>query len=330
MAQASRLASHAPRPHALHAADRIWPETNCYVDQWIELLNAFGHVPQAALSFTVEQDFEGDQFTFFKFPLEDLEALYGLKVQALAIFHSVEAHAGEQHRRGRLVLVEVDGYYLPDTRGTSYRTQHTKTTVGIVGLDVETRRMDYFHNAGFYTVEGDDFDAIFRRVPELKSNPDILFPYVEFVKQQGPRLQGPALLDASLDLLRQRLRNRPAENPLAAYGSEFPRHQERLADSPLEYFHLYAFNTLRQLGANFELLGRYARWLAAQQSQGAAGSTLEGVRTACIRIAESAKALQFQLARAVARRRSGDNSAVIDQMKQAYDTAIGGLVRLYG
>ncbi len=63
--------------HALHSQERMWPETNCYVDLWIEVLNALGLAPEAMLGFTLTQDFEGDQFTFFKVPLEDLEALYG-------------------------------------------------------------------------------------------------------------------------------------------------------------------------------------------------------------------------------------------------------------
>ncbi|ERM02938.1 hypothetical protein Q644_14080 [Brucella intermedia 229E] len=29
-------------PHALHAQTRIWPETNCYVDLWIEVLATLG------------------------------------------------------------------------------------------------------------------------------------------------------------------------------------------------------------------------------------------------------------------------------------------------
>ena len=29
-------------PHRLHGPDRMWPETNCYVDLWIELLHALG------------------------------------------------------------------------------------------------------------------------------------------------------------------------------------------------------------------------------------------------------------------------------------------------
>ena len=27
-------------PHPLHDAERIWPETNCYIDLWIETLHA--------------------------------------------------------------------------------------------------------------------------------------------------------------------------------------------------------------------------------------------------------------------------------------------------
>ena len=69
------------RSHLLHAPDRIWLETNCYIDVWIEVLHAFGLEPLAALPFTVGQDFEGDHFTFFKFPPEDLRALFGLSVQ---------------------------------------------------------------------------------------------------------------------------------------------------------------------------------------------------------------------------------------------------------
>lgn len=59
--------------HALHQGERVWVETNCYVDLWVEMLHGMGFDPRAALAFTVTQDFEGDQFTFFKFPLEDIE-----------------------------------------------------------------------------------------------------------------------------------------------------------------------------------------------------------------------------------------------------------------
>ena len=56
------------RPGELHGEEAIWQETNCYMDLWIELLYGWGLDPRAALSFTVTQDFEGDHFTFFKYP----------------------------------------------------------------------------------------------------------------------------------------------------------------------------------------------------------------------------------------------------------------------
>ena len=119
------------RSHALHDASRDWQETNCYVDLWIEVLHARGLSPEAMMGFCVTQDFEGDQFTFFKVPLEDLETLYDIRVGELSIYDSLEGHVVEQIRQGRMALVEVDAFHLPDTRGITYRLEHSKTTIGI-------------------------------------------------------------------------------------------------------------------------------------------------------------------------------------------------------
>jgi hypothetical protein len=312
------------RPHALHAPDRIWLETNCYVDVWIEVLHAFGFEPLAALPFTVDQDFEGDHFTFFKFPLEDLRTLFGLSVQELAIYDTVEAHALEQLGRARMPLVEVDSFYLPDTRGTAYRQAHVKSTIGIGALDVEARRMNYFHNTGYHVVEGEDFDGVFRRLPAQQGQPDVLFPYAEFVKHDLPALRDLALLEGSLRLLTEHLRRRP-HGVFARFRADFPRHLEVLAARPMDYFHLYAFNILRQLGANMELLGSYLRWL---DSHGEAG--LNDAATDCLAVAEGAKALQFQLARAVNRRKFGDYTASLDTLQGAHERALEALSRRYG
>src|SRR4051794_14622893 len=82
--------------HRIHRADRDWAETNCYVDIWIELLHAWGFEPIAALPFTFGIDFEGDQWTFFKFPHADLYDLFGLDVQELAIWRPLVAQVEEQ------------------------------------------------------------------------------------------------------------------------------------------------------------------------------------------------------------------------------------------
>jgi hypothetical protein len=194
--------------HALHDESRDWPETNCYVDLWIELLAARGFAPEAALGFTLTQDFEGDQFTFFKFPLQDLEALYGTVVQELSIYDSVETHTIKQAARGRPVLIEVDGFYLPDTRGVSYRRQHTKTTIAVNRIDPASRSLEYFHNAGFFALGGEDYDGVFAKLPQQQRD-DILFPYVEFVRFDGSALKGEAHRLAALTRLRQYFARRP-------------------------------------------------------------------------------------------------------------------------
>jgi len=312
-------------PHGLHGPDRHWRETNCYVDLWIEVLHSLGFDPLAALSFTVTQDFEGDQFTFFKFPLEDLQRLYGLTIQELAIYESVEIHAIEQLRRGRLVLVEVDSFYLPDTVGISYRQQHTKTTLAINEIDIDERKLGYFHNAGYFRLEGDDYDGVFRKSLKFAADPELLFPYVEFVKESEAQLTGQALRDEALALLKGHLARRPSSNPIACFRDRLPGDLDRLIARPIDYFHVYTFNSMRQLGANFELLGNHLGWL---EDRGEAG--LEAAKLACSAIAETAKATQFQLARVAHKKKVSDFSPVLDAMERAYDTVMTNLAARFG
>ena len=44
-------------PHPLHAGERVWAQTNCSVDLWIEVLHAAGLDPVPALSVALEADF---------------------------------------------------------------------------------------------------------------------------------------------------------------------------------------------------------------------------------------------------------------------------------
>jgi hypothetical protein len=301
------------KPQALHDPDRIWLETNCYVDVWAELLPALGHPAEAALAFTVRQDFESDHFTFFKFPLEDLEALFGLAVQELAIYDSVESHTLAQLQRGRAVLIEVDSHWLPDA-GPAYRKEHVKTTVAAVALDRAHRRFGYFHNTGYHELSGEDYEGLFR-----KPTGDRLFPYVEFVKRDGVALVGPALRQRSLELLRAHLGRRPKGNPIAAWRAALPGHLEMLAARDMDYFHLYAFNLPRQLGANFEMLGTYLDWLAEP--------ALAEPAAAARRIAEDAKAIQFQLARMANRRRFDTAKLVLEPIEADYDRIMTAVAR---
>ena len=308
-------------PHVLHSQERMWPETNCYVDLWIEVLASLGTHPQAMLGFTLTQDFEGDQFTFFKVPLEDIEALYGIRVTELAIFDNVENHIAVQIARGRLCIVEMDSFYMPDTQGVAYRAEHGKTTVAINRMDVEAKRLEYFHNGGYFRLEGDDFDGLFQH--HLTETDPPFLPYTEFAKFPGRNASPEHLRNVADRLLRQHFARRPQENPIAAFAEVFPRQVEAVAERPFAFFHKYAFNTLRQVGANFELLASHLDWLA---ENGALKTEADAARA----IAENAKSVQFQLARAVTRKKFEPLATALEPAIESWDKLMQGLERKLG
>jgi len=292
--------------HPLHDAERAWPQTNCSVDLLIELLAAYGFEPLWMLAFTITQDFEGDHFTFFKVPSEDMEALYGLSIQELAVWDDLQAHIVEQLQRGRVVLLEVDGYFLPDTRGVTYQEQHGKTTIGIYALDPERRRLGYFHNEARGILCDADFDGVLQRLPAQSG---LLMPYTELLKPIGTAHENPAAL--ALQQLRRHWQRRPANNPFRAYAKVFPEHIEQLRAKGAAYFHGYAFNTLRQTGANFGFLDSFLMALPGDDFAAAAASARS--------LADGAKTLQFQLARAVARNRYDVLSTAVDNLADTYE-----------
>ncbi|MDR5816867.1 MULTISPECIES: DUF1839 family protein [unclassified Caballeronia] len=305
------------RQHALHRDERVWLETNCYVDLWIELLHHYGCDPHAALSFTVTQDFEGDQFTFPKFSLDDIARLYGLQAQELAIYDTVEAHVVEQTKRGQIVVAEMDSYWLPDTRATAYRQTHTKTTIAIDAIDAQAKHITYFHNAGYFSLSGEDYDGVFRLTPGLASDVQALFPYVEFVKRARDPLQGEALVQRSVELLKLRLQDRPASNPVAQWRAAFPEHMRAMLERDPAYYHLYTFNMMRQIGSNFELLSKYLGWLNAH------GVDVPGeIQASAQAIASEAMVMQFRLARARMRSRTDLCEDCLGSMQTSYDKVI--------
>ena len=308
------LSPETYRPHRLHDLLRDWPETNCYVDLWIETLAALGHEPVAALGFTAAQDFEGDQFTFFKIPLEDIADLFGLRVQELAIYDRLERHIAEQIARGRLVLVEVDAFFLPDTRGVSYVIEHSKTTIAVTRIDPGARRLAYFHNAGYFELSGDDYDGALQNAPQSEG---VLFPYAEFVKIDRRPETDPRIV--ARGLLRKHVALAPRTNPIGAFAERLSGEIAALASRDAAFFHKYAFNTLRQLGANFALLGDHLAWLAQDRAE------FSDAIAACAALSGGAKTFQFQLARATARKRCDGVVAPLQQLAGAWDHALGDL-----
>jgi hypothetical protein len=301
--------------HAVHRGDRIWAETNCYVDVWIELLHGWGFEPIAALPFTLAIDFEGDQWTFFKFPLADLYRLYGLDIQELAIWKALVTHIEEQIGLGRPVLVELDSYHLPDTAGSAYKLAHVKSTVAAVAIDVNERRLGYFHNQGYYQLHGEDFLNAFHL--QDPADPAYLPPYVEFVKQRVTHLRTDEFLaTTSLELLRHQLMMLPPDNPFGKFKARFEIDLQWLATESLDTFHKYSFATLRQFGACYELAATYLTWL-----QRHAGLQFEQPIATLTEISTEAKTLQFQLARSMMRKKPLDLSP-IDRMANQWRAAL--------
>lgn len=305
------------RRHELHDAARPWPETNCHTDLFVEVLSTLGREPAAGLGMTIAQDFEGDQFTFFKMAGADLETLFGLDVQELSIYRPLVDHVEEQIARGRLVLVEVDAIHLPDTRGITYGVDHSKTTIAINRFSRSDARLGYFHNAGYFDIQGADVEAL---LGFGSAAAPVLPAYCEFVKIIGPGLEGRSLAEAALQRLKGHWARRPRSNPLAAYRAALPRHLDWLSTQPPCAFHPYAFNTSRQFGANIALLGTHLAWL-----DNALGLGTSEPAALCDSLTASAKTFQFLLARALARKRFDPLDAALAAMAQDYDALMTSL-----
>ena len=300
--------------HALHGTDRIWVEKNCYADLWIELLHALELEPCAALSFVFSMDFEGDQWTFFKPPLADLRALYGIDVQELTVWRPVVDHAAEHLGSGKLLSVEVDAFWLPDTAGTDYRHSHGKTTIVFNELDLETRRLGYFHNAGYYELGGEDFAQLFDVAPALP-------PYAELIRIDRVVRRPEAQLRAISAALRsEHLAWRPRSNPIARFRARFEADLPGLQRDGLAHYHLYAFAGIRQVGAGCELAADYLRWAFPHDAEPAAASFEL--------IAQHSKTLILKAARAVNSGRSLDASVLFDEMAAAWDRGMAAALGL--
>ncbi len=309
-------------PHPLHMAERCWTETNCYVDLWIEVLHSLGVDPVAAGACTLSTDFEGDQWTMFKFPNEDLRALFGLEIAELNVWRPLVDHVREQLAMGHLLTVDVDAWYLPDTAGVSYRSEHQKTTLMPQMIDVDNRTLGYFHNAGYFELIGEDFDGVLGI--DKQDDPSVLPPYVETVRIDRLKKPHDGFVDVVRGLAREHLARRPSSNPMWRFKERLEADLDWLSHQPLATFHRYAFGTCRQCGSAAELAGSFVEWLDRHDAAGL-DSSIDAFR----RIAMSCKALQFRLARVVSGR-SVDLDAAFGELAEAWEAAMEPLVARYG
>ncbi len=296
------------RSHALHTSDRTYMEINCYTDILIELLHARGHEPMAVMGATVEVDFEGDQWTFFKPPPEDLTQLFGLDVHEMQPYRALEDQIAEQIANGRTLTVELDSWYLPDTAATSYHSEHVKSSIVAEAIDREEQLLRYFHATGLYELRGEDYRGAFRL--GAGTGQEILPPYTELVRfDAGTALRGEQLRAAARELLRVRLQRRPQTNPFERFGAQLERELPLLLQGASDY-HSYAFATVRMAGSAFEATASFVAWLLRED--GALAHDALG------RVVEGCKSLSFRLAR----RREFDPRPMIAEIAAAWDQAM--------
>jgi hypothetical protein len=298
-------------PHRLHGEARAYPETNCYADLLIELLHACGYEPLAMLGHVVRVDFEGDQWTFFKPPPEDLETLLGVDIHEMQPYRSLPLQIAEQIERGRTIIVELDAFHLPDTAATSYRRAHVKTSVAAEAVDPDGELLRYFHGTGLYELSGEDYRGVFR---QGECSAGVLPPYTELVRfDAGATLEGEMLRRAAAGLLRHHLARRPPDNPFERFGAHLEDRLPELLAGSLDDYHAYAFATVRMAGAAFELAAAHTEWLLG--TDGAPATRAMG------EIVDACKAISFRLAR----RRPFDPDPLLDTMGQAYERAMTAL-----
>jgi len=299
-------------PHWLHRHDRVYVETNCYADALVELLWARGDDPLAILGHTIAVDFEGDQWTFFKPPVADLQALFGVDIHEMQPYLPLPLHIESQLAQGRTVCIELDAWYLPDTDPISYRREHVKTSAIVEAIDPAARRLRYFHNAGFFELEGADYDGVLRLTDTAGSA--ALPPYVDLVRfDAGRRLRGEQLREQARAVFVRHLADRPASNPFLRFAEALTRDLPSLVAGDERSFHAYAFVNVRMPGAAFAFASEHLKWLFGDRAATAVAA-LDSV-------VDATKALSFQLAR----RRVCDIVPAVGAMAADWDRAMTAL-----
>ncbi len=301
--------------HALHGPDRVWTETNCAADLWIEALHALGHDPVAGLGFTLASDFDGSQWRMFTYPDETLFVLYGIGVSELNVWRPLRSHVAEELGAGNLVAFDADAWWLPDTAGLTYRCAHQKTTVLASMIDLERGRLGYLHNTGYYELDGEDFEALLPADPP----PETMPPFTLQVRPTDRRPRGPVddLDDLVLRLAASHVARRPLGDPVTRMAARVAADLPWLRDAGLDTFHRWAFGTVRQCGANAELASAFATRLDASGVAGAAESA-----RALGEVAVGMKAAEMALARAV-RGRDIDVAALFAPLSLRWSLGIG-------
>jgi hypothetical protein len=136
-------------------------------------------------------------------------------------------------------------------------------------------------------------------------------------------MSGTSLAEVSADTLCAHLLRRPMHSPITRWRAAFPEHVDTMIARGEAYARVYAFNMMRQLGANFELLAHYLQWMR-DQGFDIPVQTHAGAR----KIASETMVMQCRLARALSRGRHDLCEASFDAIEDAYERVIPPLANI--
>lgn len=298
--------------HAWHASERIWSTTNSQLDVWIELLHTLGLDPAPVLLPTLCTDFEGDQWTLTGVSASDLWACYGISVTELCVWRPLLAHFVEQLDRGNAVLVEVDEFHLPDMIGSTYQREHVKSVIAVTGYDRHAHKLRYLHGAVCAEISGEDLDALLTAGIGSASLP----PAASIVKLDRLATRT-AAERATLGIALARFHGTriPSRNPVRAFSDALRVHGGWLAGGDAEHYQRWAFATLHQCGAAFEVSADICAWLADH------GEPVGGAVAHLRQVSFSARTLHQRLVRVAQSGRMPDVTHTLEDMARSWDAA---------
>jgi hypothetical protein len=133
--------------------------------------------------------------------------------------------------------------------------------------------------------------------------------------------RAPAELAAqSRALLRKHLSFRPVTNPYTAFRVRFERDLPMLQERGLAFYHLWAFGTIRQAGAAFELAAQNLRWLMEFEP-----GSFEVAVAEFEKLASGSKTFILKAARAVSTKRPFDGAAMFAQLCESWERGMSAL-----
>jgi hypothetical protein len=171
-------------------------------------------------------------------------------------------------------------------------------------------------------LQDEDFDHLFRLGAE--PDPTVLPLFAELVRVDAlVRRPVAELASQARVLLARHVERRPRANPVVSMQQRFERDLAWIQERGLNVYHAWAFATLRQLGAAFELLAWHVRWLR----DAGAGADLEPAAADFELLSTTAKTFILKAARAVNTRKPLDASGSFAEMAGAWDRGMDILAR---